>query len=140
MGSSPHGFVFWGIPLPTDDYGERGETPWEKHRAREFYAAKKGVMEPEKKYVSGDPDYIAYWQAKEALVQAEPCKISQTGYGDFERDIAYVKASYVEVEWSEVKPFSTEVNPEWEGQLRAFCEVMEIEWTEPGWYVGTRYG
>lgn len=140
MGSSPHGFVFWGIPLPLDEYEERAETPWEQYQDEEFYAAKKGVVEPQKEYVSGDPDYSAYWQAKAALVKAEPCKISQTGYGDFERDIAYVKASYVEVEWSEVKTFSTKVNPEWEGQLRAFCEVMEIEWTEPGWHVGTRYG
>lgn len=140
MGESPQGFVFWGIPLPVDEYGEASDNPWDGTPMddREWYASKLGIVKPDKPYKGGDPDYAAYWHASHEAAEASPCAIQEAGYQGFEVSVALVKASLVQVEWSEVKPFPTEVQPEWEEQLRHYCDLMGIEWKQPGWHIACR--
>lgn len=109
--------LFWGIPFPSPEYLDRG--PWEgpetldRWRNR-FHARSSGVN-----------------------LKELDCKVSCYGRcSSSEFYVPYVAIATSERWVVQAGPISLpECMPDWTDKLRQFCDVMEIPWREPGWYI-----
>lgn len=149
MGSEPHGLVFYGFPLvdedgepvnpwaSEDDEEEEGDDPYCDWGER--LAIARGAAKPEHKDYNSS-DWGTFFKKKAEAKEASPINVALAGYGECLIDCIVIKESYVRAEWGEVLPLKTlETKPEWDGQLREWCETLGIEYRQPGWFVAALY-
>lgn len=148
MGTDPHGLVFYGFPLVAEDgepvnpwasededdeNEEELDTPSPYTDWEEIYLKAKGLAE--------STDDVKTWREKRrTTLDAGGVDVVLAGYGECLIDCIVIKESYVRAEWGEVLPLKTlETKPEWDGQLREWCETLGIEYRQPGWFVAALY-
>lgn len=161
MGVDPSGRVFWGFPMNDSD-GEPVKWPWEPQESDEYeepeydedgwmiedehdspdweevFATKKGLNKPDPETAT-EEEKSAYWRALNELEKSSPVTVELAGSDYSMINCVVIKESFVSVEWSEIQPFSPEVKPEWEQQLRDWCDLMGVPYRQPGWHVASLY-
>jgi hypothetical protein len=145
MGTNPYGKVFYGFALVDED-GEaiEPEGPWEQNDLysgwEEFYIEKQGGLpRPDSQDYRG-PEWSEWRAKRKALMDSCPADVVLVGSEYNLISCIVIRDSYAQAEWSEIKPLkATGTKPDWDQQLRDWCELMGIEWREPGWYVASLY-
>ncbi len=64
------------------------------------------------------------------------CKIGTHGFSEDPGEFVGIASSHLTGDWDSVtvlKPEHFKTNPEWDAKLEAFCEVMDIKWSQPQW-------
>lgn len=133
MSTDASGLVFYGFPLVDED-GEAAE-PWKPtggglvfSRWEQRYLKAKGAF-----------DGITPGQY-EAMTGSCPVDVHLAGYSGNLISCVVIRESFVEAEWAEVKPLKTlETKPEWDSQLREWCELLDVPYLQPGWFVASLY-
>lgn len=154
MGCGSSATLFWGLcgqeegewcnlnkDYTDSDYIGREDTDefaeWE-----DVYAKRMGLPE------EGE-EYNRHWEKRCELIRTSGCEVRDYGDHDYLIPFVAIKESIVEC-WQG----STEINIEhlhsslpdmhgqfvWLKQLRAFCEVMNIKWSDPKWWLVSSYG
>lgn len=133
MGQSTDGILFYGIHADEGEWDEQLGDEWE-----EEYASKKGVPAPTVEYDTAAHKALhqAFWDKKHDLTKAEPCAVDTHCSGECPMPYAFVKASKTRASRGYPQQItSLAVQPEWDAQLRAFCETMGIPWQQPKWWL-----
>jgi sulfatase maturation enzyme AslB (radical SAM superfamily) len=133
MGTSTDAILFYGFHADEGEWDDFFGEEWEN-----TFAAKVGTPEP---VVGFDTEkhkaeHVAFWRARKKLVEAEPCEVDSHCSGECPMPYVCVKASKTKAcrgYPQEIK--SLTVEPEWEIQLNKFCELMNIPWQEPRWWL-----
>lgn len=147
MGTYPYGLVFYGFAL-VDENGQAIE-PWESEDVdeevslytdwQERLTEKKGNAMPKHKEWSA-PEWGAFWEKQRAVEEASPVKVALAGYSENLINCIVVKESYVRVEWADILPITNlEIKPEWDKQLQEWCNLLGVEYRQPGWHVACLY-
>ena len=146
MGQSTNGILFYGINLGEngdeftfDDEAEHYELDFET-----IYAAKHGLLEPEGDYddLLTRPLFKAYWDKKSSLLKSCPCEIDTYGSSDYPLYFVAVKAGKYLVH----RGYTTEIpdgltaKPEWKEQIKAYCELMGLPYSDPKWLLVSYWG
>ena len=141
MGVSSDAMLFYGFSAEDEDSWEEifDGKDWD-----EAIAEKKGLRAPEVDYSASEENkeiHRAYWAKKVALLADEPCVFNM--HCSDSCSILYVCIRESEVvasrgEAVEVKTLT--VNLAWDGQLKAFCDLMGIPWQQPRWYLVSYMG
>lgn len=133
MGESTDAIFFYGF------HADEGE--WDDFLGKEWestFAAKMGTPEPDVDFDTEDHKtlHVAFWEVRKKLVDAEPCEVDTHCSGECPMPYVSVKASKTKA-WrgdpQEIK--SLAIDPEWNAQLKKFCELMSIPWQEPKWWL-----
>lgn len=97
-----------------------------------------GVEDPKIKYEGDGVDiYHDYWDAKRKALAAAPCEIDKYCSCDYPMLIACVKKSRYHASRGEAIEVQDglKAKPEWDQQLKDFCELMKLPYSEPKWYL-----
>lgn len=117
---------------------EDTDTDW-----KDKLAALRGVKLPPVEFNDSTRDaHLAYWEVRDKTAETMACAIGSFGYLEEDRDnLLYVRESMIEVGdfGATLVNFPT-INLNWIDQLKAFCELMGIEWKNPGWVLAASYG
>ncbi len=156
MGVSTDGILFYGIPYG-EGYDDELKAPWwhgcedeepdsESHYEdpEDYYAYKMGVEPPTEEY-SEEPSirekFLKYWKAQRAIYEKSGCDIiyycsdqcTMFAVG-IEKSIKCAhRGDALEIE-------NLDVQPEWDGLLKHFCEIMEVPYKQPKWLLVSYYG
>ena len=71
------------------------------------------------------------------------CMIKHHGYSEEPGWFVCIIASHVDADWDaaqEISPEHFQIQADWEEKLRAFCELMDIKWSQPKWLLVSSYG
>lgn len=142
MGYTVSGTVFYGIPLGGDEDGF--EFPWDddEEEWQDIWAKKIGIKKPDRDDFKSDDDYYKqlepYWRETFKISDESVCDIAFSGYDGFYTHYIEIKESGVESQWGEIVPLSPETKPEWDAQLKHFCEFLGLPYSQPKWYVTCR--
>lgn len=147
MGGDPRGMVFYGFALidekgkPVEPWGAAGGSAtflgWE-----ERYLKAKGGAEYD---VPANANYLGrdwenWRQESGALIDACSVDVQLAGYDGNLVSCVVIKKTFVEAYWAEIKPLKTlETKPEWDSQLREWCELLGVPYLKPGWFVASLY-
>lgn len=138
MGTSTDAILFYGI------HGDEGE--WEGISIESWesvLAEKRGVVDPETPYKTEEEKRIQseYWDRKREICEAEPCAVGIHCSYECEMPYAYVKDSRIEASRGYPEAVSSlTVNPKWDANLKAFCDLIEIPWSQPQWWLVSFWG
>jgi hypothetical protein len=141
MGQSTDAKIFFGFPI---EGGEDGTAFWENPGAEakdweEFVAAKLGVKSPTAEYSEETkPAYHAYWDAKREAIAKLDVEVVEHCSGDHPLYALAVKTTYTRVCRGDIETFQPDHfywKEEWFTKLRAFCELVGLEYKEPAWCV-----
>jgi hypothetical protein len=143
MSTEPEGKVFYGLAL-VDEHGDgvEPEGPWDSLRYdwEKFYIERKGGLPEPGGTSCRTPEWDKWRADRRALLEAGGVDVEMAGYEDNLISLIVIRESYIRAEWSEIKPLkSLEAKPEWDQKLHDWCELMGVEWREPGWYVASLY-
>ena len=134
MGVSTNGILFYGFPL---DEETSYIDDWE-----DIYTEKKGVVVPiESISEAEDGVYSSYWAAQREKIKEAECEVGTYCSGEYPMLYVAISSSHkVAYRGDAVRIESLEIQSDWREKLEAFCEVMEILWEEPGWYLVSYVG
>lgn len=139
MGDSASAYFFFGAPftLPETEDGETEEMDeWE-----EKLAAARGAIKPVKEYTTDDPDYLTYWRAKRAILEAEYCAIDYACTYDESFPFVFLKSSMTRAEMGPPVPVtSLAITPDDVIKLVKFCQLLKIDAGDFGWHLAAFYG
>jgi hypothetical protein len=125
MGISSDGIFFYGMIWRDED------NPWKEPTPEELTKAK-----------YGEPDWEELYEMRSKKKLSE-CPVELSIHCSFECGMPYLAVKETLVRASRGHPELVKVltvKPEWEGQLKEFCEIMGIEWRDPSWWVTSLYG
>lgn len=138
MMSDPKAILGWGFEIERWSDGTPdwlNEKDYEGLEWEDRYADAKGLTPID----YGEPGYDGYAKERAALVKLAGCVL-------FDHDeetgpmLVAVAASVVKGDWDALTRVDIDglagLNPQQcEGWLRSFCEVLEIPWREPQWFL-----
>jgi hypothetical protein len=149
MGVSTDAILFYGIAF--DDGIEK---PWENDEINdgpeEFYAARMGVCLPDVevdwKNTDNTPEayeaYKQYWDDKRDVNAASGVEIGYHCSSDYPMLYLAVSATHMCANRGYPKEVDTalvasdcDITAKWDKQLRDFCEIMELEYEQPKWWL-----
>jgi hypothetical protein len=125
MGISSDGMFFYGLIWKDEDKPWKSPTPDELTKA---------------KY--GEPDWEELYEMR-AGKKADKSPVLADIHCSFEFSMPLVAVRKTFVKAYRGDPQRAKIltiDPEWEGELREFCEIMGIKWREPAWWVTSLYG
>ena len=133
MGQSTNAILFYGILI---DHGEC-ECRWYEDEWEKVYAAKMGVVYPTEEWTEEtSEDWSKSWKAEREVCKKSPCIIWSHCSSDFPMHYMAVQESHtLAYRGSAQEIHGTEIDPDWRDWLREFCELMDIEWEAPKWYL-----
>jgi hypothetical protein len=144
MGTSTDALIYWGFDFHDKDGGE----PWHDDREmledwEDIYAIRKGIARPAMSFEDDKDAYRAFWKARKVVVERSGCSIDMHQHIDVSVYFVCIKASHLRA-WRghpiQLRPDFFTVDPLWEDRLRTFCELMNIEWQEPKWWLASYWG
>lgn len=151
MSTDASGQVFYGFALidreaiepwenETEDDEEEVESPYTDWENR-YIKAKGGLgydTPPSEDYRG--KDWEEYRRRYKAMMDACPVDVQLAGYDDALITCILIKETFVRAYWADVKPLKTlETKPEWDQQLREWCELLDVPYLQPGWFVASLY-
>jgi hypothetical protein len=125
MGVSSDGIFFYGL------IWKDTEEPWKSPSPDEL-----------QKSAGGEPDWEELYESRSGK-KIEACPVRMGIHCSFEHSMHLLAIKETMVEASRGYPEQAKiltVKPEYEGQLREFCEIMGIKWRDPAWWVTSLYG
>lgn len=147
MGTDPHGLVFYGFAL-VDEEGQAIE-PWQDEDEdvslycdwEKSWIKKHGGLPPKPSNLDYQSQEWNDWRATyRAMMDACSVKVALAGYGENLINCIVIKESYVRAEWTEILPIkSLETKAEWDKQLQEWCNLLGVEYRQPGWHVACLY-
>lgn len=159
MGSSADAHVFFGFTFHDEDDPKRDFEAFDPSDWQEVYAAKKGVVNDSGMFNSeggyalkdGTPEFKAarakldaFYEAKHVLLKALPFRIDHYGYSDgggkYYVHLSRAHQSAIDWDAKELEVPFTRIKEYEKADMKAFCELMEIPWQEPKWYLAPYYG
>jgi len=125
MGISSTGLFFYGL-LWKDE-----EKPWKQPTPSELEKAK-----------YGEPDWEELFEMRSGTSAKDSPVISHIHCSfDFSMHLVAIRETFVKAYRGDPQQATIlSVKPEWEPQLRRFCEIMGIQWRDPAWWVTSLYG
>jgi hypothetical protein len=144
MGSRPSANIFFGFRLnssddsPEDSFDFCGGEDWEDE-----YARRKGLKDLSENH--SQADWEKRYEDKKKIIDGSGVEVFTEGApGDgFYTAYVGIKDGAISGDWDEptkVDPKKFVIKPDWETKLRAFCEVMGIEYEEPEFLMICAYG
>lgn len=132
IGDSEDGPMFWEDEPDEDDAPE-----WET-----FVAAKLGVPHPGDYSEDKLPEFQVYWEAKRQVIAELGVEIERHCSGDYPIYVLTVKDSVSRAWRGDAKTFDVLpiAEPDWDQQLRSFCELVGIEPKKPTWLLASYWG
>lgn len=155
MGCNSSATLFWGLCGKDEgdwynlgrDYDDPDYIETDDERIWEdIYVERMGLPE------EGE-ESNGHWEKRCKLIEASGCEIRSHGDYDYAVPFVAVKASMVEG-WAGCSPaidmdnlhdaslttLATTGELVWLKQLKDFCEVMNIKWSDPKWWLVSSYG
>jgi hypothetical protein len=141
MEESAAGILFYGYTIGDDD---DNVWPWQLDEDSDagewetFAAAKLGLKEPDVPWEGNEEVHSAYWEKQRELVKTLECEVDYYCYMDDPVRYVALMTKNKCVDWEEAEEVTTEflsVNVMDVRKLKRFCELMEIPWQEPKWYL-----
>jgi len=126
MGISSDGIFFYGLM-----WKDKDDPPWKSPTPDELENSK-----------YGEPDWEELYEVRSGN-KTEHSPVELDIHCSFDCSMHYlaVKRSLVRAYRGGPKQVKVlEASPEWEGQLKKFCETMGIKWREPSWWLTSLYG
>ncbi len=126
MGISSDGIFFYGLLWKDEE-----KPPWKEPTPDELTKAK-----------YGEPDWEELYEIRSGK-KLEKSPVISGIHCSFEYSMHYVAVRKSAVTASRGDPQKVKIltiDPEWEGELRKFCEIMGVKWREPAWWVTSLYG
>ena len=150
MGCSSSATLFWGLCGQEEgdwynlnrEYGDPDYIESEEHGEDEGLRDWEAAYVKQMGLVETDKDLNQYWNKHRELVIQSGCTISSYGVYDYVVPIVAIQDSIVE-SWHrprEVNIRHLHLSQLWTKQLKAFCEVMNIKWSDPKWWLVSSYG
>jgi hypothetical protein len=148
MSVSTDGILFFGFTFHEEDSYDKEPPPWMEDTGgwEDFYVAKKGLIKPVGNDYE-DPVFKKaredYWAAKREMLKNEPCEI---GYHGGEGCMSYfvtIKESHKSASRGypeKLKSTFGDIESDWFHKIATFCQLMEIDYQEPAWYLASYWG
>jgi len=149
MSVSTDGILFFGFTFHEEDADSENlstKPAWFEIDWEEFYVTKKGLTKPSEKYPPNrDPELEAAWDkyytAKRDMLKAEPCTVAFHGGEGCWALFVTVKGGYLRASRGYPKKVTMFTgSPSWFEQIKTFCQIMEIDFQEPAWYLASYWG
>lgn len=123
-----------GLKEPTDEFPNR--------RAADGYSTPKDYTPEEQAIID---KFSAYWDAKRKLVESSGCEVDSHCSGDCSMPYVCIKKSEITAyrgDMTIVTQDTLKVEPDWDQQLAAFCDLMGIDVKDmkPAWYMVSYWG
>ncbi len=113
--------VFWGIDLSGHDLTEALINDWEN-----YYAIQLGI----------DPSKSDYADKRKAAVDDSQCLFLYRGLpGNYTYHVAIDDSLFTSEDDGITMLSSCVEHPQWTINLKRFCQVLNIAWSEPRWYL-----
>lgn len=131
MGISSDGILLYGLIWKDD------RTPWKEPTPAEF---EKVGLDPEGS--EGEPEWEDLYEMRSGK-KLGACPVDVGVHCSYSHKMWFVGIKETVVRADRGHPQQAKiltVKPEWEAQLREFCEIMGIEWQTPAWWVASIYG
>lgn len=138
MGTSTDAVLFYGIHADENEWEDFIGEDWQETLASKF-----GVHEPQVPYETPEQEMLFhdYWDKKDEICEKESCAIDFHCSGEYPMPYAFVRASKTEACRGYPEEISgLTVQPEWDQELKGFCELMGIPWTQPKWWLVSYWG
>lgn len=152
MGMDCYGILYYGFPLEQDAgdtefpkwaYDEDGDLDldrWSDIYLKSIGYDETGYSFDPKRYRE-DADYAAeirkIWDTRSQLLKQSGVAVARSGYdGNL---VHFVFTLKVSSEWGQMIPIDMTVQPQWEDQLKKFCEVTGIPYQQPQWYLTSKW-
>jgi hypothetical protein len=130
MGISSDGLFFYGMCWADED------RPWKEPSDEEL-----AKMKALKSY-SDENDWETLYEVRSGK-KSEKCPVELGIHCSFEYGMPLLAVKETLVNASRGSPEKAKtvlVKPEWDDQLREFCEIMGVKWQKPTWWVTSLYG
>lgn len=154
MGFVSRGLLLYGLPFK--DYDDAIE--WDEQTEDVEWPVKelaaRGVTNPW--VAAGSPDFtpwfavpvnhaaqVEYWGLRDQVKAEFGCDITYIGHHESAAPMVHVVAAELDAAWADTKPVVLATDPEWDGMLRRFAEVVELDLSlvdGPGWFLSSSYG
>ena len=149
MGMDAYADIYFGFPLNSlpwqaYDSDEDGDDEYDEDEEVENRLYRKlGLAEPTVAYEDDPEAHRAHWKVQRAAEEAQTCEVASdhSDYGDPMYHV-HVKRANVHTSWDSdqrFEPMNFGDEAAMTEDLRAFCELMDIPFEEPGWYLTARY-
>jgi hypothetical protein len=151
MGLDADGILFYGFPLSNNDDDGYGFTPpWRSEDDpygdwEEFLATKMGIVRPDVPYNQNDtpPELKKFWEDKRRYLEGLNCVVGTYGYHDEPGYYVAVNDCHITAHYGDVKKldyFELAYKAGWDRQLQHFCDLLEVKYEQPGWYLTNYLG
>lgn len=141
MGQSTNAILFYGITFEDlDTEALAKQHGLEEFDAEDAYAAKVGIERPSVPYSESEKGaWVDYWRRKQ---DASPCEMDWHCSSEYPIYLACIKESKrVSLRGDETEiPDGLTAKPEWVDQLRAYCDVMGLPYSQPRWLLVSYWG
>lgn len=132
-------FNFTNTALKAEEEGEELEEPNEDDCDWEHvYARKMGEKPPPEPYEGNEEAHSAFWRRKDELRKAATCTIDTHCSAECGMPfVAIVASFYGACRGDPTTVESIEVGKTWDAKLRAFCELMDLPYRQPQWWLAS---
>lgn len=154
MGFVSRGLLLYGLPFKDHDDAVEWDERIEDTGWPEKVLAARGVMNPH--VAAGLPDFelwfadpvnhadlIEYWNLRDQVKAEFGCDVTYVGHHESSAPMVHVVSAQLDAAWADTKPVVLVTDPEWDGMLRRFAEVVELDLSlvdGPGWFLTSSYG
>lgn len=141
MGQSTNAYLAFGIDLGEDVEWPNALSDGEDYPDLDAYIAKKaGLVEPTNTRYQ-DPEWHAYFLAKEAAAKAFPLELESHCSGDYPMWVLCLRNTLQMASRGEtVAVKMREIHPDEIALMKAFCEEHGLAWSEPDWLIFSYWG
>lgn len=147
MGSDVYGKLFYGIILSEDEFNYPESWLGEHDGWLNVYLKEAGIERPDldidhdkyKRDLGYQEQWSTYWSAKYKTEHDIPCTIESSGSDGFYSCYLCVKESQYTSEWGSFVPVFDKIDPMWEFELKKFCEKTGLKYSQPQWYLTSKY-
>lgn len=144
MGVSTDAILAFGFDLGDDEdvsLAERFGADSEDFDFGDWIAAQAGAVYPEGHSGIESPEYTAYWETRQAAIEACPVEVITHCSYDYPMYFLAVRGTESRAWRGHPQAVTTgEVAPEKVAAMREFCEKHGIEWKEPRWHIFSLWG
>lgn len=142
MGVNTNGILFYGIAYD-EDLAVDALAPNFDGDFETLYAAKMGVHEPNVEYdKTTEPLFQKYWKERRKINEQSGCHVGVYCSGDYPMNFVWVNdGRYIANRGEAIEiPDGLKAKPEWKDQIKTYCEVLNLPYSEPKWFLVSYWG